>query len=117
MTEKYGIENLKKCIALGVEGGNVLDKVLHGSGIGKWGALMDLLDEVVAMGSVDWSLLDDEWKDLSNAERDELKTFVAGKYDVVDNKAEAVVEKAFSLVLKLDALARDAVELVEELKS
>lgn len=111
-----GIENLKKVLALVLEAGNVSGKIAHGSGSAwsRMAHLMDLVDELMALPSVEWKKLDDEWKDLSSAEREELKKFVESKFDIPHEKAEVVVEKSMAYALELMVMIDGIVKMVEE---
>lgn len=116
MPELVGVENIKKLVMLGVEMGNVADKIVQGGGVSRWGALMDLADEAMALTSVDFSKVDDEYKDLSDAEREQILAEVKVKFDIADDKIEGVVEGALGIALKLEGLVKESIALAMSLK-
>ena len=112
MPEKYGTENLKKVLDVGLEGGNVAG---HWSQPGSKGAmeLLRLTDEVMLLPSVNFSLLEQEIKDLSETELMELHAHAAKKFDIPQDKVEAIVEKGLAMGLKVVGLVRDGFEMAD----
>lgn len=121
MAEKFGIENLEKLVLLGGEVGRVSSVIKAewqgGAKAGSLLRLIELTDELAALAGVKYDLLDDEWKDLSAEERKALADAFAAKFDVADDKAEALVEKTFRLTLSLVSGVQELVVLGKELAS
>lgn len=117
MTEKHGYENLEKVIMLGVEIGNVADKMLHTEGASKWANLMDLSDEVFGLPSVKWDQIDDEYKDLSDVEKDELHQKIKDKFDIADDKLEETIERSAKVVMNLHGVVMEALDLFKSTKA
>lgn len=90
------MENLKKVLALVVELANVGDTVGRSK---NWTALTGILDEVMALPSVDWSLVAVEAK---NPDLPELVLFIKEKLDLEDDSLEKKVE---ATVMAVGAIA------------
>lgn len=116
-----GIANLKKVLALVLECANVADKVrkAEGSGVAKYAALMNLWDEVVAIGGVSFDQVLPEIKDLDDAEQAELYAFLKEKLALeADNaKLEGIIEDMVGVLLEAEALVKRAVAMVEAYKA
>lgn len=110
--EKYGIENIKKLIDIAIESGNVAGHWASPGGKGP-AELLRLTDEVMALPTVDFKLIDDEVKDFSETEVLQLRDHVAQKLDIPQDKTEAIVEKALSMGIKLAGLVKDGFDLAK----
>lgn len=117
MTEKFGIENMKKLLALVIEIGNVIDKMVGTPGLAKLGHLMMLMDEAMALATVDWKLLDDEYKDFSAVEKEEINAFLEAKFDISNDKIEEVVERSWRLFMRTESIIHDVLGLVKFVKA
>ena len=121
MAEKIGIQNLKLILLAACEGGNVADDFRAdwkaGNKLAAFSRVMQLMDEVLALQGLEPKLLDDELKDLSAAERDELIKAVGDKFEIENDKAEVLVEEGFGLVVELLALADRLVKLGLNIKA
>lgn len=114
--EKYGVENLKKCLDVALEGGNVLGAMKAPGNAGA-AEFLRLTDEIMALPSVEYKQLDDELKDLSAEEVASLHAHIAQKLDIPQDKVEAVAEQALLLALKIATLSQDAAKLVDLAKA
>ncbi len=117
--EAFGVENIKKVLAAVLEGGNVAGKIVAAKG-SKWLAmanLMDLVDEVMALTTVKWDLLDDEYKDMSASEKEDVMTFIKEKFDIPQNKVEAAIERSLSIAMKLEGIIKETIALVKDLQA
>ena len=116
MTEKkYGITNLKPVLALSIELGNVADKIGRTKGAVRYLSLMDLFDELMALGKVDFKLLSEEIKDLDAAEREELHAFLKEKFDIVDDKLEMAIEEGIKIAEEAYGLVNRSIALAKGL--
>lgn len=98
----YGIHELKKVLFFAVESGNVADRLQSEKGwIGKAAAALPLADEFIGLISLDPKKVMLEMKDLSAAEKDELLSLVAEKYNIKDEQKEALVEEGLALVAEM----------------
>ena len=90
---KFGMENLKKVSKIFFKLINVVDAAGHES---TWSErmtqLMGILPTLLILGSVEWSLLDDEIKDIDDAERVEFTEYCKQEFDIIDEELEAFVE-------------------------
>lgn len=102
---------------LGFELGNVADKVGRTKGASKYFALVDLFDEVTALGSVDFKLIDDEIKDLDATERETLHQAIKDKFDIVDDKLENAIEEAIAILSEQVKLVERSIKLVKDYKA
>ena len=117
--EKFGIENVKKIIAIPVEMGNIGDAIGRTKGADKWLKLTGLFDELMALTSVDFKNLGNEFKDMDAVEMAELKKFMADKLDLGDDNVEKVVEKSIEILHLLgDGVLKcfDLVKLIKAMK-
>jgi len=106
MSEKKGIENTKIVVDLFAELGNVADDISRGGSIGK--ALLKLLGEVVALKDLDKDELRLEFGDLSGVEKEELIEHFSKKFDLKNDYAELLIERA------LDVLTHEGLALVKK---
>lgn len=97
-TVKLGTANLKAYMFLAVELANVGDKVGRMKGMARFAPLMELYDEVLALGGAEYKQAIAELKDLDAVERTALLQDMKGKFDLVDDKLEAVVEEGLALL-------------------
>jgi hypothetical protein len=114
--KNLGISNLKPVVALGIELGNVADKVGRNTGAARYLGLMDLFDELTALGSVDFKAIGAEIKDLDDAETKELHEFLKVKFDIVDDKLEMAIEEGLKIVEEAYGLVNRSIALVKGLK-
>ena len=117
MKEKFGIKNLKYLIALPVELGNIADSIGSESiNWRRWFKLVDILGPAVDLLKVDWSMVKKEYEDLDEAEQAEIKEFVAEKFDIHNDKLEAVIEESFSMLFSIGELISNAIALFKNIK-
>ncbi len=117
MSEKFGISNLKIVVAVGIEMGNVADVMGRTKGAARYFALMSLTDELFALQGCDFSLLDDEIKDLSEVEGTELNSFIAAKFDIASDRLESVIERALTIVKKQADVIIESIDLAKYIKA
>ncbi len=111
MAEKVGIENLKLVAKTGVDLGEKIattfedSKITMQEAFGFLPILMGVPDIISKKEAIKA-----EWKDLDDAERDDIKAYVAVELSLPNNPAlERKIEKGISLVL-------DVVDFVGEFK-
>lgn len=116
--EKFGVENLKKIIAVPVEMGNVADAIgkENSSSWKKWFKLIELTDEVGSLLTVEWKMLKDEYLDFSDAEREEIKEFMKKKFDIADDKLENIIERSFTILFSVEGAIKDSIALYREIE-
>lgn len=116
MEEKtFGIENLKKVLAVPFELGNIAGSIIEDQAKG-WKAylkLVDIADEVFDLFKVEWTALKDEYLDLSDAEREEIKAYFVEKFDIPQDEIEAKIETAFEVIFELEAIGKKIYGLVK----
>lgn len=118
MAGQFGVDNLIKVGDVIVEGGHVAEKMINeeGSGMAKAAHMMLMFDELMALPTVDFSLLDDELKELDQADKDKLNAHFKEKLDLEDDEVEEKIEKVFAMALKLEGVVREVIGLVQEFK-
>lgn len=118
MEEKFGIDNLKKIIALPIELGNIADSIgaENSSNWKKWLKIIDIFDEVFDLFKVDFKAIKDEYLDLSESEKEEIKQMMKDKFKIHDEKLEFVIEKCFEMLFNLESIIKSAVQLFKDLK-
>jgi hypothetical protein len=116
--EKMGVQDLKAALLFACELGNVIDKMSSDGQpmFGKIGHLMMLTDEVMALPSVKFGEIGQQVADLDDAEKLELHEAIKAKFDIVDDKLEAVVEGGIGILIKLGALVSEGKALADQLK-
>jgi len=116
--EKFGIENMKKCYALLIEAGNVASQIKNAEpGVGnRLAPIANILDELMALVGVQWTKLDDEWKDYSEAEKAEMQEFFKTKFDIAEDNIEYAIEKGHLILMKYISATSELIELITFLK-
>lgn len=119
MSEKKGIENLKKLAAGVAHLGPVGEKMAAASGslISKLALLSGLAGPGLELAGVDYKQLSGEFKDLDDAEKAELLGHFKAEFDLSDDAVEGKVEAVLAFGLKLEALALEGIALVGSFKS
>lgn len=116
--ETFGIENLKKIISVPVEVGNVIPEVVKATGmVGKVRAMGSLIDEIMDLVGVDYSLLKKEMADLDEKEKQALLDHAKAKYDIPDDDLEEIVEECFDLAVCQVELGVDMVNTAKKIMS
>ena len=103
MEEKFGIENLKKCFDVLIEGGNIAGKAFEDNviNVSDAGHLILLIDELTALGTVDFKLVPSEAKDLDADEVAELSEHLKTKFDIPQDELEQKIEEGVALLARL----------------
>lgn len=114
---KYGIANILPLILLGVEMGNVADKIGRTKGMARYFKLTELFDEGVAVMGVDFKQVKEEIKDLDADEKLMIKNAIKEKFDIVDDKLELAIEKSLDIVENLMNVVQSSIDLFKELKA
>lgn len=116
--EKFGIENLKLLITFPIEIGNVAGTILEDSDKSwkRWLKFISLMPEAISLMKIDWSKIKDEYLDLSDAEREELKELVKKKFDIHNDKIESVIENSFAILLDIEKAIHSAIKMFVESK-
>ena len=111
-----GVENLKKVLVATLHLANKIDEVTQ-DGFQPFSDLAALLPNLVDGVSVIKNAKDAwaEFKDLDEAEREEILAYVKEEFDIADDILEGVIEKALdtiSAVADLVVTLRDALKSV-----
>ncbi len=114
--EKLGIDQVKIALALVIEMGNVGDKMGRAKGMARYMHLTSLFDELMALGNMDSAKLKAQLKDIDAAEMTEIKVFLAGKFDIEDNKLEIAIEEGLAIFTEIYSLYKRTMVLVGTLK-
>jgi hypothetical protein len=117
MSNKMGIENLKALLTVIVSFIVVGDKMGHES---NWNArlshLFGLIPQLTGLSGIVWSQIDDEIKDLDLAEKEVLLTTFKEKFDIIDDKLEAMIEEALSLATEIGVFVKKVIAFVDKTK-
>lgn len=117
MEEQFGKENLRKTIMLVAEVGNVIDAMGRAKGQpDRLMPLLNLFDELTEFMTVDFEIVNKELEDLSAIEKDELLKELQEKFDIVDDKLEAVFEKSVIALANVYDLYKSAMALYDIIK-
>lgn len=110
-TQKLGVSNLLPLIMLGVEMGNVGDKMGRTKGMQRYMHLTALFDEVTALGQVDFKQALAEAKDLDPSETQMIHEQLKVKFDIVDDKLELAIEEGLKIVEEAYGLVNRSITL------
>jgi hypothetical protein len=100
----YGIENLKKAVAFGL---NLTEEIEKAGRDGfTWTDSVGFLDEIFQIPSIVASgdEIGRELKDLTEAEKTELVSYAVAEFDIPNNNVEAIVEDALNLAFTVVAM-------------
>lgn len=114
---KYGITNIIPLVMLGVEIGNVADKMGHTRGMARYMHLTGLFDEAIALGMVDFKQVKLEIKDLDNVEMEQIKQQVKIKFDIIDDDLEGVIEEAIEIIEDISSSVVRSITLAQKIKA
>lgn len=111
------IKNIKLAVAFVIEAGNVADKIVHTEGTPqKFSQLISLSDEVFALAGLKISEIAAEYKDLDQAEKDQIIAFINEKFEIKSDMLETVIEKSCAIAIKAEGIIVEIVELVKSAK-
>jgi hypothetical protein len=102
------MENLKKVVALVVEGANV------GFGVAEtknFAMLANLMDEALALASVDWKALPGEAADYDAGE---MKEFINTKFDISNDELEGKIEAIVGAALKVGEVVITMIDIFKK---
>jgi len=116
MEKKYGIDNILPALLFAAEVGNIIDAGGRVKGMARYMLITGLLDEVAAMGSVDFEVMKKEIAELDAGEREELQNKLKAKLDLVDDDLEAYIEDGIAIVEDAYSLIKRSIELVNKVK-
>jgi len=116
MSGKYGVSELWPVVAVGIEMGNVGDAMGRLKGSARYFKLMSLMDELMVLPSVDWTLMKEQAKELDPADMEELKAKAKEKFDIVDGKLELAIEQGLDLAYRQYEIVVDSIKLVKDMK-
>lgn len=111
--EKFGIDNLKKLICFPLELGNIAGSILADdtSGWKKWLQMIYVIPDGLELLKIDWVKLKDEYNDLSDEERSEIRFMMIEKFDIPNDKVEGMIEASFAILFNIESCIREAVKL------
>lgn len=107
-----GIENIKIVLKFVIGLGERVDVVTREDSAGgkqittaEWlGSLNQLLGVPAVIKAI--PNVDDEFMDIDDTEKEELKAWVAEEFDIANDKLEETIEIAFNIVIELALIAR-----------
>lgn len=110
-------QNLMAVFMLACELGNVADYMGRTKGAAKYMKLVDLFDEVAAVGSIDWKQVVPAFKALDAAGRMELFAAIKAKIDLPDDKVEAKIEEGLGLMVEAYSIIERSIAFAKALKA
>ena len=115
--KKQGIDNTILVVDLVAELGNVAEEVLKGGSVlKKLAAAGKLLDEVIALKDLAKDELKLEFGDLDAEEREQLVELFGKKFDLQDDFAELLVERALDILAASIPLVNKVLAVVDIIK-
>lgn len=114
--EKFGVENIKNCLFFIFELGNVGLGIVNSEDKTwkKYLKLVEIADETFALIKTDFNAIKNEYNDLSDAERGEIKMAVGEKFDIADDALEGKIEECFNILFELESPVRRAIDLFKK---
>ena len=105
--DKLGVDNLKKAILAVIKLAEKIDKNLADDGkITLWEALgiggASVGDLVFVIKNA--SIIDDEFADLDEQEREEVLSFIKSEFDLQNDKLESIIETSLVIIMQLNEL-------------
>lgn len=105
--EKLGIEELKSVVSLGIALGEFVDHIADGLGLSDVPSGIKLVRHVPgAVAAIKSKKVLPELKDLDEAEKAELKSFIKTEFDIKDDELEIKIESALFVVIDLADLLK-----------
>lgn len=116
--EKFGIENVKKIIAYGMEYAEDIRKVKE-DGQFKAREVVYFIDNVIKLPGILKSIDEfvDEALDISDAENQELRNWFMAEYGVVEDKVDALMRIALKSAVSYAHSVENTLELVGAIKA
>lgn len=103
-----GIEKLKELLSAGLEFGQHVAKNLEDGKISIWEGIGLVPDVFKVIGAVKtWPEIKQEIADLTEAEMEELETFVMNKFNIPNVKVKDFVQHTISVVISIVALVNE----------
>ena len=117
--EKKGIKGIKAITSMALAVGNAVDAAIdkETEGIAKALPFLALSDELIALMSVEWSGIKDEYLDMDSDEKAELSALMKNKFDIKSDRTEEIIEKSLDLALKLEGIVKESVLLIKSLRA
>jgi len=120
MSGEFGTENLKKCLAVIVESGNVAGDIVAMGPSAKWyqkvALCANVLDEIFDLTKVDFKVVIPELKDIDESEKTDLIEWGKEKFDIPQDEVEAVIEEGLGiLMVNINAIQKD-IEFAKKIK-
>lgn len=111
------MENLKKILAVLIEGGNVAEKIIKAQSISaKLACLLGLTDELFALSGVNFGQVVAEFKNMNEAQKKELVDFFAAKFDLENDAVEQKIEDGLALAVSAESLIEEIVDFAKGFK-
>ena len=102
--EKLGIENLLPCLDVIAEIGNVAGEIVAMPDDAKWyekaAKTLKVSDELFALAKVSWGKVLPEGGDIDESEWTIINEHFDSKFDIPNDKVEALVEKGLRVIRK-----------------
>ena len=119
MSGAHGTKNAILVLNLLAEGGNIADKMIHspGSLVSKLMFLGAAFDEIISLTGLDAKELVEEFKEMDAADMAALHEAFKAKFDLQDDKVEALVEEGIMLAKEYGDAVLKTVEWVKKLKA
>lgn len=115
--EVLDVSNIKLLLSFPLEIGNVVGNILEEDDKGwrNWLKLVYAVPEIVELLKVDWSKIKEEYLNLDDAERAEIKEFMKNKFDLKDDRVEALIEDSFSILFNIESITRESMKLFKSI--
>jgi hypothetical protein len=110
--EQVGIDNLKIAVKFGLAlGSTVVKASSEATALKKAAAMLEILDDVPALFTIDYQKAIDEAKNLSADELSEIGEFVQDEFDIDNDELEAKIEESIKVALEFAAVLQRAAGL------
>lgn len=118
MTPKMGIENFKAVFLVVLAMINIGDKMGHKNNWAeRMSVLFGLIPTLMTLGTINWSEVFPEFKDIDADERLILVDLTKENLDLEDDNIENAVEKAISMTNRLVGMVVEIIDFVKSIRS
>lgn len=118
MGGQFHTDQIEKLLLLVCEGGNVAEDIAKDKGgtLSKLSHLTALVDELMALGSLDLALFEKQITELDAEDKARLQQVLKAKFDLDDDVLEEKVETGLALVLEAGEFVTKTIAFVQSLK-
>lgn len=112
-----GIDNLKKVFSLIAQLANIGDAVGRDTSSGRWTKLLSVVGVLATIPGIDFTQVVAEFKDLDDAEKQQLLQEIDADLQLGDVALEKAIEDGLAIATDLESVIQRSVTFVQGLKN